>query len=210
MGRSTRLALENLNQGCSWAKSGIESEGNGTCMRASPFGIYYFEDPETAAEFARIDAKITHNTVEAQEGSVAVAVASALLFDGKGKEFLLDEVIEFLKDSKIKSLLINLNEHQIKKGNVKDIMKTFGTKAHVLETVPSAFAAFLLTESYEQCILTAIKAGGDTDTTAAVSGGFAGLYYGRDSIPQKYIDGIENLELLDAIDDAFIKLAGKL
>jgi ADP-ribosyl-[dinitrogen reductase] hydrolase len=206
MGRSTRLALENLNAGHSWNESGVQSEGNGTCMRASPFGLYYYEDPHTAAEFARIDAKITHNTLEAQEGSAAVAVASALLFDGTEKQDLLEKTIPYLRNSGIKSLLSNLNEYQIKKGcSVQDIMKKFGTKARVTETVPSAFACFLLTSSYEQCILSAIKAGGDTDTTGAVAGGLAGIFYGYEAIPQKYIDGIENREPLESLDNSFIE-----
>jgi ADP-ribosylglycohydrolase len=211
MGRSTRLALENLNAGNFWNESGVQSEGNGTCMRASPFGLYYYEDPHTAAEFARIDAKITHNTLEAQEGSAAVAVASALLFDGVEKQNLLEKTIPYLRNSGIKSLLSNLNEYQIKKGcSVKDIMKKFGTKARVTETVPSSFACFMLTSSYEQCILIAIRAGGDTDTTGAVAGGLAGIYYGYESIPKKYIDGIENREFLESLDNSFVELAGKV
>ena len=89
-------------------------------------------------------------------------------------------------------------------------MKKFGTKARVTETVPSAFACFLLTSSYEECILTAIRAGGDTDTTGAVSGGLAGIYYGYESIPQKYIAGIENRELLEFLDNSFIEFRNGL
>jgi ADP-ribosylglycohydrolase len=213
MGRTTRLALENLNNGHDWTHSGVkDAEGNGTAMRASPFGMFFYEDLNTAAEFARMDARITHNSLEAQEGSAAVALASSLLFDGVDKLEIIELFIPYLNDSLIKKKLLELERitfNEPFEKSVQDTMKYFGTKAHVVETVPSAFAAFLMTSSYEECILTAIKAGGDTDSVGAIAGGMAGLFYGRDGIPQKYIDGIEDLKLLDEIDDAFFRMAGK-
>ena len=47
----------------------------------------------------------------------------------------------------------------------------------------------------------AVRAGGDTDTTAAVVGALAGTYYGLDSIPSEYTEQVENFELLQALTD---------
>ena len=41
--------------------------------------------------------------------------------------------------------------------------------------------------------------GEDTDTTAAVVGGLAGIIYGYDSIPGAWIDELKNKELIDSI-----------
>ncbi len=46
----------------------------------------------------------------------------------------------------------------------------------------------------------AIKAGGDTDTTAAVTGALAGTYYGLNAIPEEYKNQVENFDLLNALD----------
>jgi ADP-ribosylglycohydrolase len=43
-------------------------------------------------------------------------------------------------------------------------------------------------ESYEETVLMAVNLGEDTDTTAAVAGGMAGLIYGASSIPKKWLD----------------------
>lgn len=48
--------------------------------------------------------------------------------------------------------------------------------------------AFLTTNTYSEAVLKAVNLGEDTDTTGAITGGLAGLYYGYDSIPSEWID----------------------
>jgi ADP-ribosylglycohydrolase len=45
----------------------------------------------------------------------------------------------------------------------------------------------LNSNSYEETVLKAVNLGEDTDTTAAIAGGLAGVYYGIDNIPEKWI-----------------------
>jgi ADP-ribosylglycohydrolase len=42
--------------------------------------------------------------------------------------------------------------------------------------------------------LSIINLGHDTDTSAAITGGLAGLYYGVDNIPQEWLDQTARLE----------------
>lgn len=42
--------------------------------------------------------------------------------------------------------------------------------------------------------MTAINLGHDTDTTAAIAGGLAGLYYGAADIPESWLAAIARLE----------------
>ena len=39
--------------------------------------------------------------------------------------------------------------------------------------------------------------GDDTDTTAAVTGGLAGIIYGFDNIPKEWIDKLKNKDLIE-------------
>ncbi|MHC5724067.1 MAG: ADP-ribosylglycohydrolase family protein, partial [Nostoc sp.] len=48
----------------------------------------------------------------------------------------------------------------------------------------------LNSSSYSEAVLKAVNLGGDTDTTAAVTGGLAGIYYGVENIPQKWMNQI--------------------
>ncbi|KFI53094.1 ADP-ribosylglycohydrolase family protein [Bifidobacterium biavatii] len=53
----------------------------------------------------------------------------------------------------------------------------------VLDTLQAAMWCLLTTDSYRDCVLTAVNLGSDTDTTAAVAGGLAGLAYGDGENP---------------------------
>jgi ADP-ribosylglycohydrolase len=56
-------------------------------------------------------------------------------------------------------------------------------------------------------VLKAVNLGSDTDTTAAVTGGLAGLYYGVEQIPQDWRDQIARK---DDIVDLAKRLASTL
>lgn len=49
---------------------------------------------------------------------------------------------------------------------------------------------------YEATVKAAIRLGRDTDTTACVAGGIAGLRYGIDAIPRRWREGLRGEESL--------------
>lgn len=69
----------------------------------------------------------------------------------------------------------------------------------VLDTLSAALWCLATTDSYTSCVLTAVNLGDDTDTTACVAGGLAGLYYGFAAIPQDWIDTLRDKSLIDDI-----------
>lgn len=69
----------------------------------------------------------------------------------------------------------------------------------VLDTMLSAVWCLVNTDNYRDCVLAAVNLGGDTDTTAAVAGGLAGLLYGDEGNPwEEEMRGTELLETLIA------------
>lgn len=52
---------------------------------------------------------------------------------------------------------------------------------------------------YREAVLTAVNLGDDTDTTAAVTGGLAGILYGYEAIPKEWIATLKNKECIDSI-----------
>ncbi len=61
------------------------------------------------------------------------------------------------------------------------------TSGYVLHTLQAALWCLLTTSGYAECILKAVNLGDDTDTTAAVVGGLAGLWYGDHTIPADWL-----------------------
>lgn len=75
-----------------------------------------------------------------------------------------------------------------------EAVKSDGYCEHTLE---AALWCFLNTGSYADCVLTAVNLGDDTDTTAAVAGAIAGVYYGFDAIPPKWVDQLRGKAVID-------------
>ena len=64
------------------------------------------------------------------------------------------------------------------------------SSGYVLDSLEAAVWCLITTDTYADCVLKAVNLGLDTDTTAAIAGGLAGLYYGRDSIPEEWLHTI--------------------
>jgi len=203
IGGTTKKALETFaREGNPETCGVVGSEGNGTAMRATPIGMYYCHRPlDEGMAVARRDAQLTHRSLEAEEGSAAVAGMVALLCRRDctySKLNAFTEVISKLRSSQIKDLLNRLAVEAVTEPrvNLPTLLLEIGTKGHVLQTVPAAFACFLLTDTYEEAIVSAIRAGGDTDTTAAIAGSFAGAFYRYKGIPEKYLTGLEGHDMI--------------
>lgn len=65
--------------------------------------------------------------------------------------------------------------------------QSVSSDSYVVSTLNASLWCLLNTDDYRQAALKAVNLGGDTDTTAAVTGGLAGLYYGYSSIPKNWI-----------------------
>jgi ADP-ribosylglycohydrolase len=65
----------------------------------------------------------------------------------------------------------------------------------------------LTTDNYADAVLKAVNLGRDTDTTGAVTGGLAGLYYGIETIP---VNWRQQLARTAEIVDLARWIAGKL
>lgn len=179
VGMTTRQAIQRFLQGIPVNKCGgakWEENGNGSLMRILPLA---FIDGCSDNMIMRVSS-LTH----AHEFSVYycieyVNIAKKLLAGNSIKEALGDryKYIKRLKRRKIQS------------------------GGFVEHTFYAALWCLVHTRNYKDCVLTAVNLGEDTDTTAAVAGGLAGIVYGYDSIPKKWIDKLQNKELIDTCID---------
>jgi len=225
MGKATKEALERIIQGHHWMNSGVKSQGNGTAMRVAPLGLFYHHSPEAAAAAARIDARITHNSQLSIEGSVIVAVAVAILASGApkvvdsadGDHDLIRRVLYYSETCALWDRLVDVRECVEElpadpTDRLKASMKTLlemGTGAHVLQTVPAAFLCFLATSSFAEAVDLAVRVGGDTDTTAAITGALAGTFYGTEQV-KPYLGVLEEAALLSHLENRLFLSAPRI
>ena len=65
---------------------------------------------------------------------------------------------------------------------------------YVVHTLEAGLWCLLNYDSYVETVLAAVNLGDDTDTTAAVAGGLAGIWYGEESVPEGWIDALARKE----------------
>lgn len=211
IGGTTHKALTRLKHGASVLESGVThndgkpASGNGTAMRASPIGIWYRKDPEKLIEVAMNDAAITHNSFEPKMGSVAVALGTAMLASGvTDTKKVIEEVVSIIDESIVKDKLLVVLAHLEMGTEHFEALAEIGVNGYVPETVGAAFYCLGATDNYKDAVVLAIKAGGDTDTTAAIAGAMAGTLYGLDGIPLEYKEKVENFALLQSLTDELV------
>jgi ADP-ribosyl-[dinitrogen reductase] hydrolase len=220
IGTTTASAMMRLKLGATWEESGLThgmdsqpAGGNGTAMRASPIGLVYRNDLHKLLEVAATDASITHNSLEPKIGSVVVALATALLANREADpQSICHTIFEIVADSEVKNSL-EITKKWLEQGTdlasvafeaFEEIGKT-GNRGYVPETVATAFYCLGATDNFRDCVVMAIKAGGDTDSTAAVAGALAGTYYGLEGIPEEY-KSVENFQLLTDLTQELINI----
>ena len=81
-------------------------------------------------------------------------------------------------------------QNDIREVNKESIM----SGGYVIESLEASLWSFLNTDSFERAVLTAINFGHDTDTTGAITGGLAGLYYGYKEIPEFWVVSLARME----------------
>lgn len=209
IGGTTAQAIVNLKSGLPWDKSGVIGDkigGNGTAMRATPLGLAFRNDLVACADAAYKDAIITHNSIEPITGSIAIAVGTARLACGTNPLTVLKDMAERAGETVVGFKLNEVLKHLEAGTDVSIALKDIGSKGYVPETVAAAYYCLLVNDNFRDTVVMAVKAGGDTDTTAAIAGGMAGTLYGLDAIPDEYKDGVENFEMLASLDEELTNL----
>ncbi len=191
-----------LRKGISLHQVATDSFGNGAAMRIAPIGFFYFHDIKSVKRYAILSCKITHLHPEAIAGAVAQAVGVSLAVNYGIRNMpilrveFLDRIREEILDLHTGFVQRLLEIKSIPKAdlrdNIQNIARCFVCDVRSAEAVPPAIASFLLTDSFEDAVVTGINLGGDTDTIGAMTGAIAGAYYGYSQIPDEWIQGLEN------------------
>lgn len=212
IGISNRNAIEKIIQGVEPVKCGGNSEednGNGSLMRILPFA--YLEnkyDEEQIVKLVENVSSITHTHNRSKLACIIYIQLASQLIQGKEKLEAYEETIEFISKNcsevyfnefiNFKNILnkniINFRREQIK------------STGYVVDTLEAVLWLFLNKNSYEEMVLGAVNLGGDTDTIAAIVGGIAGIYYGFNTIPNRWVQNVERKSEIKEMIKVFLKI----
>jgi len=194
IGCTTQSALKRINNGGSSKENGAndeQSNGNGSLMRILPMAYFLKDYDERKFEIIGDVSAITHGHIHSKIAcSIYVELAINLL-KGDSAQDSYDKmkpvIIEYYTKRGFGSELKNFDRllcNNIKKYKERDIKSS----GYVIHTLEASIWCLLNASSYSSTVLPAINLGGDTDTTGAVAGGLAGIYYGIENIPKEWTD----------------------
>ncbi len=157
--------------------------GNGSLMRTAPVALAYLGDPDAAVDAARKVSQLTHDDPQAAQACEmwTYAIHHAVLngnFDG---------VREYLDDHPEAAGYWGPLLDRAETGSPKDFPKN-GWVVDALLTAwwaihqSPADGPLHLQRSLEFCV----RAGHDTDTTAAIAGGLLGARWGASAVPARW------------------------
>ena len=215
IGITTSDAIDNYKSGKNPIKCGLYDEysnGNGSLMRILPIAFYikkYFDSQLfESSEVINIIYNVSSLTHSHKRSLIACVIYTAIALNLINDMNIEEAINKALKDSfdYYKNEKEINNYKRIFKSNFKKLNDTkIESSGYVVHTLEASIWILLNTSNYKDAVLKAVNLGDDTDTTAAVAGGLAGLYYGVDNIPTKWIDNLVNKELIINICTKFLK-----
>ena len=195
IGGTTNGALSRLKAGTPAARSGGAGEsenGNGSLMRILPLALVRREvgNAELVAE-AMMASAVTHAHIRSRLVCALYSlVVRQLLRETPPAEALAASIDALARltapvDQSELELVLGFQERS---GSI-----------YVVDSFWSAWDAFAGSTDYRQTVTRAIAYGADTDTTACVAGGLAGLRWGIASIPLEWQDGMRGQSIVQPL-----------
>jgi poly(ADP-ribose) glycohydrolase ARH3 len=169
-------------------------------MRVAPVALFYSRDLNALKDAAYRQSEVTHAHPLAREGSFLQALAIALLLQPEASKrfnplaFLARLSNAVSKDAPSFSKAFEVIENFLKNPpHPSEVIQRLGHDSRVIRSQPTALYSFLShPESFEEAVVYAVNLGGDTDTIGAMTGALAGAFHGASSIPQRWLDVLEN------------------
>ena len=184
IGNTTSAALECHRQNKP-IRSDEKTNGNGSLMRVVPLAFWLMNFNE--AERKRLIEEISSIT-HPHEISVNACI------------FIVDVTINLINGLSISDAINKCNHEVLNYGYLSNLKESdIKSDGFVLNTLQASLWVLVKTDNFKEAILKAVNLGSDTDTTACVVGGLAGIIY---DIPKVWIKKLRG-------KDEIIKLAEK-
>lgn len=201
IGFTTKVAIERIRSGINPARSGLNDEysnGNGSLMRILPLAFYlYNKKLEDQFEKTHIVSRITHAHLRSQIAcGIFMQFAINLIKGHTIKQSYNNSIrtsLYYYSKPPFKAELPHFQRILIENINRIPREKIY-SDGYVIHTLEASLWCLLRNNSYEETVLAAVNLGHDSDTTGSVTGGLAGLYYGLDRIPEKWIKTVVRSE----------------
>ena len=199
VGMQTSEALSAYRSGLSPEKCGFlrpDGKGNGALMRVLPLALWHKGTDKDLVLDAHSQCLITHGHPCNQVCCALYCLVARYLLGGAYFGAALKEAVGVLRGIYQE---MPVYEKELEWSvRPEDEWKGRGS-GYVVDCLRSAFMIMKTAECYENAVKCAIMLGDDTDTTACVTGGLAGIQYGFQGIPKRWYDVLKEKESVEEL-----------
>lgn len=205
VGITTASAIHRLREGVPPLEAGGTSDqanGNGSLMRVLPLALWHQGTDEELVEDAHRQSRVTHGHARSQICCALYCLWARYTFAAVDEPW--PRAVSVLR-----SLYCGNPAFQEElEGSIRpdDTSSGRGT-GYVVDCLRSALWA-TTQGNYEQVVKAAIALGRDTDTTACVAGGIAGLRHGVEAIPDRWRQALRGMEMVTPLLDRLCERVG--
>ena len=209
IGNTTRYALNkyknNLKNGDNsyiCGSNDVSSNGNGSLMRIIPaafYGYYKIRDEKEFNKFIFTVSSLTHAHAYSKIACLIYSKYLGYLLDGLNKYDSYLKVKDWFKEPVQSNPEYSFEDIKVfDRILLEDISKLpeeeIKSSGYVVDSLEATLWVILNTNNYNDAVLKAVNLGDDTDTIGALVGGLAGIIYGYDNIPNKWINDLQSKE----------------
>lgn len=197
VGGTTHVAIGRLEDGIPAEEAGPASEdsnGNGSLMRVLPLALWHRGSDEELVRDARAQSRVTHGHVRSQLACGLYCLWARAELNGEAGAWQL--AVERMRELVRGDEAVELEERVLRHG-------VAGGTGYVVDCLHSARASCGAAD-YPAIVRQAIALGHDTDTTACVAGGIAGIRHGIQGIPDRWRDGLRGMDVVEPLVKALL------
>lgn len=179
--------------------------GNGALMRTLPVGLAY-RDPQDVMARAEELARMTHwDPRAAHSCMLASLTAFGMARSGATPADALAWAAELLAS--------RVGDAAVEELTGPALRRSWGElrpSGFTVESLHCALWGLLEAPDFEEAVVWVANLGGDADTNAAIAGGLAGVRWGFEAIPKRWVNALspEQRGRLDRVAEGLLALAG--
>jgi ADP-ribosyl-[dinitrogen reductase] hydrolase len=203
VGVQTSRALQAFRHGTAAVDAGPSAEsdnGNGSLMRVLPLALWHRGSDAELVRDAHLQSRVTHAHVRAQVCCALYCLWARCILDADSDPWTV--AVARLRE------VYGSRPHELEQLDryiLPDDEPSGSGSGYVVDCLRSARLA-LNAGSYESVVRAAIRLGNDTDTTACVAGGLAGLRDGIGAIPDRWRNALREPELFPPLLNSLLEL----
>lgn len=203
VGIQTQRAILNLRKGAAPLEAGPSEEknnGNGSLMRVLPLALWHQGSNEALVRDAFAQSAVTHGHLRSK--------LCCALYCLWARNILLDQPRPFEQAATdLKEIFVDDGEARNELKIIFDFDRNdLNGSGYVVDSLFSAVEA-CREDSYEAVVRRAVAFGNDTDTTACIAGGIAGLKFGVSAIPARWRENLRGAEIYSPLLEKLLESA---